>query len=123
MSFTYKASGVKVISTVSGYATGDYAQIYSNNGEGDVDTTEAYSDNTYALDGTYTNNELAIGVAVRVHGWWLFQVWAYDKAGNTHAGTPDEEGIWPLLEPVKPTRPVISEFDNVTKDLTIKRSN
>ncbi len=123
MAFTYKATEVKIIATVTGYATGDYAKIYSNNGDGAVVETAALDENCYALDGTYSNNELAIGVAVRVHGWHLFQVWAYDKAGNKHTGTPDEEGIWPLLEPVKPTRPVILEFNNVTKDLTMTRSN
>jgi len=121
MSYTYKSTEVKIVSTVSGYSAGDYAKIYSNNGDGAVVTTAALDQNSYALDGTHSNDELAIGVSVRVHGWWLFQVWAYDRAGNKHTGTPDEQGIWPLLQPVKSKRPVIEDYNNTTKDLIISR--
>ncbi len=123
MAFNYLATQVTIFATASGYAAGDFAKVYSNDGSGSVDTTAAHDSNTYDLNVSFPNNELAVMLSVRVYGWWLFQIWTFDAAGNKHSGTPDEEGIWPLLTPVKANRPKIETWNNTTKALTLSRSS
>jgi hypothetical protein len=119
--FVYLATEIQIFATASGYAVGDYAKVYSNNGSGSVVTTAAHNAQKYDLNQTFPNNELRISTSVRVYGWWLFQVVAFDVVGNEDSGTPDEEGIWPLLKPIKPKRPVVATWDNITTELTLKR--
>lgn len=142
-----------------GHAHGDYAQIYSNNGAGDIDWDTPFSTQQIPLypggAGWRGFGEGGFGTApfggpapnrirrgfgtspfgmspfglgcvmitknlrITECGHWLFAVKCFDALGNAHTGAPNQATAVLHVNPPRPQRLILENYDPVTDVLTL----
>ena len=133
----YIPEPVVLTANISGYDDGDYAQIYSNSGDGDIDYDTAHDTRQIDLtddqwttlgwgdmpwgDGAWGDGYTTMEIIAQadVPGLWGFGFIVYDTAGNSNEGTPGEAEVYITPRPKKPGAMTQSSYDSTNNILTL----